>query len=63
MSFMCVCRHSKWDCPAAQCCFCVDVGVFGCCSYMETEQYQEAVCDYEKIFKMDKSKGREFMAI
>ncbi|XP_071101126.1 dnaJ homolog subfamily C member 7-like [Haliotis cracherodii] len=24
--------------------------------YMETEQYQEAVCDYEKIFKMDKSK-------
>ena len=27
---------------------------------METEQYEEAVRDYEKIVKMDKSRGKEF---
>lgn len=28
------------------------------CSYMDTEQYEEAVRDYEKIFKTDKSRGK-----
>ena len=27
-------------------------------SYMDTEQYEEAVMDYEKIFKMDKTRGK-----
>ena len=27
-------------------------------SYMDTEQYEEAVRDYEKICKMDRSRGR-----
>ena len=27
---------------------------------METEQYEEAVRDYEKIVKMDKSRGKSF---
>ena len=26
-------------------------------SYMDTEQYDEAVRDYEKIYKMDKNRG------
>ena len=27
-------------------------------SYMETEKYQEAVRDYEKVCKMDRSRGK-----
>jgi len=28
------------------------------CSYTETEQHEEAVRDYEKVCKMDKSRGK-----
>lgn len=28
-----------------------------CCSYMDTEQYEEAVRDYEKVHKLQKSRG------
>ena len=35
------------------------VGLTVCflCSYMDTEQYEEAVRDYEKIYKIDKTRG------
>ena len=28
-----------------------------CCSYMETEMYEEAVRDYEKVYQTEKTKG------
>jgi len=28
------------------------------CSYSETEQFEEAVRDYEKVCKMDRSRGK-----
>lgn len=28
-----------------------------CCSYMDTEQYEEAVRDYEKVYQTEKTKG------
>lgn len=30
---------------------------FLCCSYMETEMYEEAVRDYEKVYQTEKTKG------
>lgn len=27
------------------------------CSYMDTEQYEEAVRDYEKVYQTEKTKG------
>lgn len=33
-----------------------------CCSYMDTEKYEEAVRDYEKITKMDHNHGMLFSA-
>jgi hypothetical protein len=29
-------------------------------SYMDTEQFEKAVTDYEKAFKLDKTKGNSF---
>lgn len=29
-----------------------------CCSYMDTEQYEEAVRDYEKVYQTEKTKGQ-----
>lgn len=31
---------------------------FDSCSYMDTEQYEEAVRDYEKVYQTEKTKGR-----
>lgn len=31
------------------------------CSYMDTEKYDEAVYDYEKIYKMDKNRGMKII--
>ena len=31
------------------------------CSYMDTEQYEEAVRDYEKVHKLHKSRGNIFV--
>lgn len=28
-----------------------------CCSYMDMEQYEEAVRDYEKVYQTEKTKG------
>lgn len=28
-----------------------------CCSYMDTELYEEAVRDYEKVYQTEKTKG------
>jgi len=33
------------------------------CSYSETSQYEEAVRDYEKVCKLDKSRGMFFKDI
>lgn len=29
-----------------------------CCSYMDTEQYEEAVRDYEHVYQTEKTKGQ-----
>ena len=31
---------------------------FVCYSYMDTEQYEDAVKDYEKVYKMDSNRGK-----
>ena len=28
-----------------------------CCSYMDTEQYEDAVRDYDKVYQTEKTKG------
>ena len=33
--------------------------VFVACSYMDTEQYEEAVRDYEKVYQTEKTSGME----
>lgn len=30
-----------------------------CCSYMDTELYEEAVRDYEKVYQTEKTKGED----
>lgn len=34
------------------------ISAFDSCSYMDTEQYEEAVRDYEKVYQTEKTKGR-----
>lgn len=34
-----------------------------CCSYMDTEQYEEAVRDYEKVYQTEKTKGESFSIV
>lgn len=33
------------------------ISAFDSCSYMDTEQYEEAVRDYEKVYQTEKTKG------
>lgn len=33
------------------------ISAFDPCSYMDTEQYEEAVRDYEKVYQTEKTKG------
>lgn len=34
------------------------ISAFDSCSYMDTEQYEEAVRDYERVYQTEKTKGR-----
>lgn len=34
-----------------------------CCSYMDTEQYEEAVRDYEKVYQTEKTKGENLTLV
>ena len=38
-------------------CVCIYVSGVFVCSYSDTEQYEEAVRDYEKVAKMEKTRG------
>lgn len=42
------------------CTYCIHIliSLFVSCSYMDTEQYEEAVRDYEKVYQTEKTKGR-----
>lgn len=33
--------------------------LFVACSYMDTEQYEEAVRDYEKVYQTEKTSGKQ----
>lgn len=42
------------------CYLCRCTALYFLLSYLDTEQYEEAVRDYEKVYQTEKTKGKEF---